>query len=696
MIAIAFAFLIILCGTLATYLFERRAPFAARVAMGITVGFVALSHVAFGLFCALGLNNFSLAALFAATLALTWMLWRRYSALLGNDWRTFAASLSQRELWPTRFFLILLFGVLWIVFRRVMYEKSDGIYTGFVNNLGDLPLHLQIIGSFAHEGNFPPQNPIFHGVRFSYPFMADFLSALWLRLGLDIEYSMTMQNLLLMIASVLLLRHFAWRLLRDRVAVSLAPWLLLFSGGLGWTMLWREVRETPQGLQSGWFGLVLQPIHAYTKNDEANLQWGNTIATLFVTQRSLILAVPIALLVAILWWNCLPPRGLKNAEDRVLEVCDEARETRVDETSVDDEIDDARFSQKRMMAAGVLVGALPLIHAHFFAVLVGVAFLLTLIFRAAWLRFWIPVIVLSIPQLWWLVGGESKPTNAFGWQPGWMSQTNIALFWWRNAGLFIPLLVAIWLWTWLQFKNRRDAVLSCRHLKFYAPFFVIGFVLPNLFRLAPWEWDNTKVFLLWWIFSCPFVALFLSWLWNDATWSGAKSNGARSKTARRVFTVACFFALTFAGALDVWRGVSSNSAAGTQNSETRLYGRAEIEVAQFLRTLPSGGVFLHAPTYNSTASLAGKMSVMGYNGHLMSYGIAYQEREIDAINFFSGTTGSEKIPAKYGARYVVVGAQERDYLRDRNINRELAPTTFWQQWKEVKRIGEYSIYQTQK
>lgn len=682
MLAIVFALLIIFNGTLATYLFERRAPFAARVAMGIVIGFVALSHVAFLLFCALGLNTFSLFVLFAIAGACGWILWRRYSALLSIDGREFVASFSRRELWPTRFFLLLLFGVLGMVFRRVMYEREDGIYTGFVNNLGDMPLHLQIIGSFAHENNFPPQNPIFHGVRFSYPFMADFLTAIWLRLGLNIEYSMLGQNLLLMIASVLLLRHFAWRLLRDRVAVALTPWLLLFSGGLGWMLLLKEARDTPQGLQGGLFGLISQPIHYYTKHDEANLQWGNAIATLFVTQRNLILAVPIAVLVAILWWNCLPQRQTKIDEDRVLEVGD------IDSKS---EIDDICLSRNRMMTAGVLVGALPLIHAHFFAALVGIAFLLTLMFRAGWVRFWIPAIVLSIPQLWWLVGGDNQPTNAFGWQPGWMSQTNIVTFWWRNAGLFIPLSLAIWLWAWLRFKNGRDAVLGFQHLNFYAPFLVVGFLLPNLFRLAPWEWDNTKVFLVWWIFSCPFVALFLSWLWN-----GAKSNGARWKTARKAITIACFFALTFAGALDSWRGVSSNSAAGTQNSETRLYGRGEIDVAQFLQTLPAGGVFLHAPTYNSTASLAGKMSVMGYNGHLGSYGISYQEREADLINFFSGAAGSENIPAKYGARYIVVGAQERDHLRAPHINRDIAPNTFWKQWKEVKRIGEYSIYQTQK
>ena len=677
MLAFVLAFLVIGSGALSTYCFESRAPFATRIASGIVVGFIALSYIAFLLFCALGMSIVSLSLLFVAAIAIFAFLWRRYSALLIDDWRAFAISLRRRELWATRFWLFFLFGVLWAIFQRVMYARADGLYTGFVTNLGDLPLHLQIIGSFARENNYPPQNPIYAGARFSYPFMADFLTAIWLRLGLRIEYSMLLQNLLLMFASVLLLRHLAWRWLRDRVAVALAPWLMLLSGGLGWMLLLRQVRETPQGLQGGLFGLMWQPIQSYTKYDEANLQWGNAIATLFITQRALLLGVPLAILVATLWWNNIDHATNVANEDRVLEVNDS-----------DDESHDVCLSRNRMTTAGVLVGALPLIHAHFFAALIAIAFLLTLTFRALGkncLRFWIPAVVLAIPQLLWLVGGGNKPTNAFGWQPGWVSGSNFIAFWWHNSGLFIPLLLAIWLWAWLRNRNRRDAVLGWTHFKFYAPFFLIGFVVPNLWRLAPWNWDNTKVFLVWWIFSCPFVALALSWLWNGARW----------KRWRRIVAIACFLMLAFAGALDVWRGVSSNRATGTQNSDTHLYTREVMDVAGSLRALPLGGAVLHAPTYNSAASLAGKMSVMGYNGHLGSYGVDYGEREEDLKNFLSGAAGAENVPAKYGARYIVVGRQEREYLSGLQPPREIAPPEFWKRWKEVANTLEYSIYETQ-
>ena len=55
-----------------------------------------------------------------------------------------------------------------------MIERPDGIYTGVLNNFGDLPFHLSVITSFAYGQNFPPEDPTFAGVRFTYPFLTDF------------------------------------------------------------------------------------------------------------------------------------------------------------------------------------------------------------------------------------------------------------------------------------------------------------------------------------------------------------------------------------------------------------------------------------------------------------------------------------------------------------------------------------------
>ena len=48
---------------------------------------------------------------------------------------------------------------MWLIFRRALLEKPDGIYTGVLNNYGDLPFHLSVITRFAFGQNFPPEDP---------------------------------------------------------------------------------------------------------------------------------------------------------------------------------------------------------------------------------------------------------------------------------------------------------------------------------------------------------------------------------------------------------------------------------------------------------------------------------------------------------------------------------------------------------
>src|SRR5262249_44894832 len=70
-------------------------------------------------------------------------------------------------------FYAFLCALLWRVFDRVMFESRGEVFTAFGNNLGDLPFHLQVISSFVHGHNFPPEDPTYAGARFTYPFISD-------------------------------------------------------------------------------------------------------------------------------------------------------------------------------------------------------------------------------------------------------------------------------------------------------------------------------------------------------------------------------------------------------------------------------------------------------------------------------------------------------------------------------------------
>src|SRR5262249_20338340 len=89
----------------------------------------------------------------------------------------------------------LLIGLLLcFAFDRVMFLRPDGVYTGFSNNLGDLPFHLQIVTSFVRSHNFPPEDPTYAGSRFTYPFLADFVAALFVRSGASLRGALFVEN----------------------------------------------------------------------------------------------------------------------------------------------------------------------------------------------------------------------------------------------------------------------------------------------------------------------------------------------------------------------------------------------------------------------------------------------------------------------------------------------------------------------
>lgn len=104
--------------------------------------------------------------------------------------------------------------IFWRVFDRAMIVMPEGLYTGVLNNFGDLPFHLSVITSFAYGNNFPPEDPTYAGARFTYPFLSDFVSAIFVRCGADLRQSLFLENFILAISFVGLLHRWAWEMVR--------------------------------------------------------------------------------------------------------------------------------------------------------------------------------------------------------------------------------------------------------------------------------------------------------------------------------------------------------------------------------------------------------------------------------------------------------------------------------------------------
>jgi hypothetical protein len=663
----------ILGGTLLTFLFDRNAPRGARLCMGASIGLALMATVGFLLALVLGLGS-ATNVLSAIILLLPLLLLARPErrALIVNALRTPATNTQKSSAAGIGYlvFYLALAILLAMVFNRAVFERSDGIYTGVMNNLGDLPLHLQIINSFAQGHNIPPEDPTFAGIRFAYPFLVDFLAAMLVRAGAGVIFAMWLQNMVMALAVVGLLHYWTISLTRNRLAGVIAPLLVLFSGGLGWWLLFSESSS------DGFFATLGSLQHDYTIIPNSILRWGNSLTTLFVPQRSILFGMPLAITIFCQWWL-----AISQQEDGKPSDADPTATSALEQrTSISAKLSKSRrkalrkgaakqpeppdFYLRRMLAAGLCAGLLPLIHAHTFLVVMAVAACLLVIFHSAWkswLYFFVVALVVSAPEILWLANTGGVNTRSYlGCQPGWdHGQHNVIWFWFVNTGLFIPLLVVALVWRWGPFK------LPTRALRFYIPF-VFCFFVPNLIKVAPWIWDNIKVLFLWYVASAPLVAWLLARWWQQ-------------RSLVRWLAPVVLATLLLAGSLDVLRVVS-------EASEYREFDAQGIAVANLIsaQTAPRALV-LHAPTYNSPVFLTGRRSLLGYPGWMWSRGLDYSGRSADIERIYSGAPGADALLRKYSVDYVLVGPME---LASFKVNEQ-----FWSRYKTLSQAGAYRVYQ---
>ncbi|MBA3714687.1 MAG: hypothetical protein H0W76_19890 [Pyrinomonadaceae bacterium] len=701
--ALALALVAIISGTLATYFYDREASLAARTCAGTCTGFAALGLIGFIIASLIGLTPVALwlaAVLVAApSLVLLWNREQRAEVLGGIDItvRDVRRALLDPDAYTVGvvLFYTVVIALWWFVFARAMFETPDGIFTGINHNFGDLPLHLGIIAGFMHGENFPPEHPEFAGVRLTYPFMVDFVAAMFVRAGASVQGALFWQNMALATALVGLLHRWVLKLTRDRAAALLTPVVLLFSGGFGWWYFYIDARESGRGI----FELLVELPHDYTITPDSIYRWGNTITTLLITQRGLLFGLPLAIIIWTLWWQATEENGA-DIDATEGDAADRAESDKQADAGATAGGRAGRGSAKkrgrkkagshrvsmesprravaavspmrRMIAAGVCAGLMPLIHAHSFGVMMGMGGCLALLFIRqwrAWAAFFALALVISVPQLFWATRESAmRPENFFEWSFGWdRGEQNAVWFWLKNTGLFIPLLITALAW------RGRTPVVPKRLLLYFLPF-TLCFIVPNLLRLSPWIWDNVKILFYWYVASVPLVALLLARLWR------ARHGGA----LWRVAVVGLLTLLTLAGGLDVWRVIS-------RAPNLQVFDRSGMEFAEFVKSrTPPRARILHAPTFNHPVMLSGRRSLMGYDGHLWTHGIEYKFREADVRRIYAGrASDGEAIDALlrgHQVDYIVVGPLERDVV---SVNE-----TFFERYAKVGEAGGYRLYQT--
>lgn len=762
-ISLALSFIAVASGTLLTYTYDDDAPLASRLCCGGCIGFGAMGLVGFVVASFLGLT--------VVTLALTAVILSIASLLIINDHRRKQLSddfnraiqaISRATAKPDRWAFIYFFFyaavaiVMWLVFSRALLDQPGGIYTGVLNNYGDLPFHISVITRFAFGQNFPPEDPTFAGVRFTYPFLTDFISAMFVRAGASLRDSLFIENYIIGVALVGVLHRFGGQLVRNRIAAILTPVLIILNGGFGWAMLFGDIDQSVGGI----FQVLRHIPHSYTilPDIAQGWRWGNAVTSLLVPQRGFLLGIPLVAIVFTQWWA-----AMKNAKGEAQRAKSKKQSTNKNSPAEASPSDPSPFAlrslppaAKRMLAAGAIAGLLPLIHAHsFIAVMMVGAFLVPWTYRRGWLayattalvalflysvaihfdmvtatlakvaivalasgllvslffllprqhlRLWVCFFVIAlgigVPQIAWSTHGSAVKMESFAaWKFGWDSDQEptkeavhptltdilaslgphvepqplntapplkawanrslyVAWFWLKNTGAFIPLLIAALLW------KREDYLVSRKLLIFYLPF-TLCFIIPNLFKLAPWVWDNVKVLFYWWVASAPIVALLLARLWESGAW-------------QRGLAAGLLIILTLAGGLDVF-------ALATSQGEYQEFDREGVNFAGMVKErTPPTATILHAPIHNTPIFLTGRRSLMGYPGHIWTHGLDYGPREGEIKRIYAGAPDAESLMSKYGVDYVVIDPQEHSLM---TVNE-----AFFSRYPQVASTGDYHLY----
>ena len=665
MASLALALLVIFSGTLATYLYDDDAPFQARLCSGACLGITALSLLGFVFSSLLGLTGTTvLLSALVCSLPLALLAKETYSVQFQKDLSGVSQTIRRLTSKPDAVsigyvvFYVVTALVLWQVFSKAMIQDSEGVSTGLLNNFGDLPFHLSVITGFAYGNNFPPEDPTYAGVRFTYPFLSDFASAMFVRTGSDLRESMFIENFILAISFVGLLHRWALVMLRDRLAAIITPLLVLLNGGFGWLLLFDKANSDDNGL----LGVFSNLPPSFTVIPESTWRWGNAISALLIPQRGFLMGLPLAVIVFTQWWLAENPQPSGETEGKKTDLR-RSRKAKVHAQEVQSEPSFlSNVAVRRMIGAGVVAGLLPLAHAHSFVVVMAMGGCLALIQRRwrDWIVFFLVASLIALPQLWWSTSHTAVNARSFfafeiGWDRG---KDNPIWFWFKNTGLFIPLIFVA-----LLFRSK-DYLINKRLLFFYLPF-TLCFIVPNFLKMAPWIWDNIKVLFYWWVASAPIVALLLSRLWKDTI-------------IRRTAAIVLFASLTLAGALDV-AGIALRSV------KYGIFDVAGVRFAELVKLkTPPRALIVHAAVHNEPVFLTGRKSLMGYPGHIWTHGLEFAQRESDIKRIYSGAAGADQLLRDYNIDYAVVGPLERLVMP---VNEQ-----FFSHYEKVGDVGGYQLY----
>lgn len=493
-----------------------------------------------------------------------------------------------------------------LMFTHVLLPSAAGL-TGGQSSYGDLAMHLGMATSIAEQRAFPPTYSILSGTRLSYPFLVDAMSASLMIFGLPLRWAFLLPDF---VFAFLLPGGFyilAYTVLKRKAGAVLAVLLFFFNGGFGFAYFLESAKVDPTLFSRIFTAFYKTP----TNLNEMNIRWSNTICDMIVPQRTTMAGWAVLLFALYLLYRALTEK---------------------------------KCCLYVLLAAAA--AAMPMIHTHSFlalGIVSAVAFFAYIAqelepekrrrFVINWLIYGGIVLVFSFPQLFYWTFSQAHGESFIKAHFDWVNKNDPYLwFWLKNVGVVLLLLIPAFLAA--DKKLRR----------FYAPFIGV-FIIAELLLFQPNDYDNNKLFYVWYMASVILVGGYMAELYG------------KLKQLKGTVLLACvmLFFCFFSSALTVGREFSSTG-------EFVLFDKADVAAADFIQeNTQADSVFITGEQHlNPVAALSGRNIYLGSPVYLYFHGfsedIATRRQAVREV--YESDTAIGILAEEYGFDYVYLSSYE--------------------------------------
>ncbi len=498
----------------------------------------------------------------------------------------------------------------YLQYTHMIMPAEDGSYWCGQSTYGDLCMHLSFITSMQDMA-FPPSYNLLYGTPLNYPYLADSLSTTMLMLGMNLQMAVIIPGTLLMAMTYAGYMLLAQQVLGGRhKAVAAAALLFFFNGGLGFLYDFDLAgRDGFAKVREIFTGYYMTPAN----QPSLNLRFSNVIADLLIPQRALMggwaMGIPALMLL------------ISSARER---------------------------SMRQTVILALWACCLPMVHTHTFLALglFSGGFLLARLImdrddrKGVCLRalcYLGIVVVLALPQVLSTAVEQTIEGGSLRFQFNWVNNSGgrgmidgYFWFWIKNAGLPFILMIC--------------ALLECRR-RGYADI-ALGmaavFIVAETILFQPNEYDNNKLFYIWYMFAAILAADYGSVIMQRLA-------GLRG---RYVLCALFMFVSMFSGALSIAR----EAVSGYQ-----LFSATAVEAGQWIsENTEKDDVFMTGQQHiNPVCSLAGRQIICGSDLYVFFHGLDYRAQAWDCQRFYEYPAQNARLLDEYGVDYIYVSDYER-------------------------------------